>query len=370
MVAMGRALMLDPKLLLLDEPSAGLSPMLQDEVFLQCRQINDTGVAILMVEQNARRCLQVCDRGYVLDQGRNAYTGTGRELLGDPEGHRALPRHARHATRDARRRSGVAWPSAVALAGARLARRAVTTARPPTPRRAVARAVRRRCRRGRTRSSTSPTTSAWPAASSTRPARRARYAAGVRRAAASCTSAWSTTARLDLPRRRRAAARLDDALASVAATIADGAAEAAALPDAAYEVTRPCATARWSPASRSRRRSCSTRSPTSPTTRRRHPTGLRPPRRVRPLAVGHVPAVTRRSPGRGPGRRPRTAVWAKIPAIRIGRRRVIPGPRRDPASRPGPVVSRLTRPQAVGVTCRRRSSRRARCRCSRRCRRR
>jgi branched-chain amino acid transport system ATP-binding protein len=85
MVALGRALMLDPALLLLDEPSAGLSPMLQDEVFLRCKLINDQGVAILMVEQNARRCLQVCDRGYVLDQGRNAYTGTGRELLTDPK---------------------------------------------------------------------------------------------------------------------------------------------------------------------------------------------------------------------------------------------------------------------------------------------
>lgn len=84
MVAMGRALMLDPKVLLLDEPSAGLSPMLQDEVFINCRNINRAGVAILMVEQNARRCLQVVDRGYVLDQGRNAYTGTGRELLADP----------------------------------------------------------------------------------------------------------------------------------------------------------------------------------------------------------------------------------------------------------------------------------------------
>ena len=83
MVAMGRALMLEPKLLLLDEPSAGLAPSLQDEVFIQCKQINRTGVAILMVEQNARRCLQVCDRGYVLDQGRNAYTGRGRELLHD-----------------------------------------------------------------------------------------------------------------------------------------------------------------------------------------------------------------------------------------------------------------------------------------------
>jgi branched-chain amino acid transport system ATP-binding protein len=85
MVAMGRALMIEPKLLLLDEPSAGLSPVLQDEVFLQCRRINKTGVAILMVEQNARRCLQVASRGYVLDQGTNAYTGTGRDLLADPK---------------------------------------------------------------------------------------------------------------------------------------------------------------------------------------------------------------------------------------------------------------------------------------------
>ncbi len=85
MVAMGRALMLDPRVLLLDEPSAGLSPALQDQVFLQCRTINKTGVAILMVEQNARRCLQVADRGYVLDQGRDAYNGSGRELLADPK---------------------------------------------------------------------------------------------------------------------------------------------------------------------------------------------------------------------------------------------------------------------------------------------
>lgn len=85
MVAMGRALMFDPTLLLLDEPSAGLSPILQDEVFLRCKLINDTGVAILIVEQNARRALQVVDRGYVLDQGTNAYTGKGRELLADPK---------------------------------------------------------------------------------------------------------------------------------------------------------------------------------------------------------------------------------------------------------------------------------------------
>jgi branched-chain amino acid transport system ATP-binding protein len=84
MLAMGRALMMEPKLLLLDEPSAGLSPVLQDEVFIQCKRINAEGIAILMVEQNARRCLQVTDRGYVLDQGKNAYTGTGRQLLEDP----------------------------------------------------------------------------------------------------------------------------------------------------------------------------------------------------------------------------------------------------------------------------------------------
>ena len=85
MVAMGRALMADPHVILLDEPSAGLSPVLQDEVFLRVREINKTGVSVIMVEQNARRVLQVCDRGYVLDQGRNAYTGTGRELINDPK---------------------------------------------------------------------------------------------------------------------------------------------------------------------------------------------------------------------------------------------------------------------------------------------
>ena len=85
MVAMGRALMMRPSVLLLDEPSAGLSPAFQDEVFIRCRQINDTGVSIVMVEQNARRCLQICHRGYVLDQGRNAYTGAGEELINDPK---------------------------------------------------------------------------------------------------------------------------------------------------------------------------------------------------------------------------------------------------------------------------------------------
>ncbi|MCU1693176.1 MAG: ABC-type branched-chain amino acid transport system, ATPase component [Frankiales bacterium] len=85
MVAMGRALMPGPSVLLLDEPSAGLSPALQDEVFIRCRQINKTGVSIIMVEQNARRCLQICDRGYVLDQGRNAYTASGKDLMNDPK---------------------------------------------------------------------------------------------------------------------------------------------------------------------------------------------------------------------------------------------------------------------------------------------
>ena len=85
MVAMSRALMMDPHVLLLDEPSAGLSPARQDEAFIRVSEINKAGVTTIMVEQNARRCLQICDRGYVLDQGRDAYTGTGRELLNDPK---------------------------------------------------------------------------------------------------------------------------------------------------------------------------------------------------------------------------------------------------------------------------------------------
>jgi branched-chain amino acid transport system ATP-binding protein len=85
MVAMGRALMMEPSVLLLDEPSAGLSPMFQDEVFIRCKKINAAGVSVIMVEQNARRCLQICDRGYVLDQGTNAYTDTGANLMKDPK---------------------------------------------------------------------------------------------------------------------------------------------------------------------------------------------------------------------------------------------------------------------------------------------
>ncbi|MEE8603572.1 ABC transporter ATP-binding protein [Euzebya tangerina] len=85
MVAMGRALMMDPGVLMLDEPSAGLSPANQGVVFHRVKQINDAGVTIVMVEQNAQQCLRICDRGYVLDQGRDAYTGTGDELLSDPK---------------------------------------------------------------------------------------------------------------------------------------------------------------------------------------------------------------------------------------------------------------------------------------------
>jgi len=84
-LAMARALMMEPSVLLLDEPSAGLSPVRQDETFIRTRRINKTGVCVVMVEQNARRCLQICDRGYVLDQGRDAHTGTGRELANDPK---------------------------------------------------------------------------------------------------------------------------------------------------------------------------------------------------------------------------------------------------------------------------------------------
>lgn len=85
MVAMSRALMMEPSVLLLDEPSAGLSPVRQDETFINVAAINRAGVSVMIVEQNARRALQICDRGYVLDQGRNAHTGTGRDLMKDPK---------------------------------------------------------------------------------------------------------------------------------------------------------------------------------------------------------------------------------------------------------------------------------------------
>jgi branched-chain amino acid transport system ATP-binding protein len=85
MVAFGRALMTEPSVLLLDEPSAGLSPIIQDQVFGKIKEIAGSGVSVVLVEQNARHCLGIADRGYVLDQGRNAYTGSGQDLLNDPK---------------------------------------------------------------------------------------------------------------------------------------------------------------------------------------------------------------------------------------------------------------------------------------------
>ena len=83
-LALARALTTSPKILLLDETSAGLSPVAIKEVFEIVQEINSKGVAILLVEQNAKRALNFSDRGYVLDQGRNAYQGKGQELLNDP----------------------------------------------------------------------------------------------------------------------------------------------------------------------------------------------------------------------------------------------------------------------------------------------
>ena len=85
MVAMGRALMLDPKLLLLDEPTAGLSPLFIDQIFEIVRRINGLGISVLMVEQNAKRALQMADRGYVLVMGRNRHEDTGPNLLANRE---------------------------------------------------------------------------------------------------------------------------------------------------------------------------------------------------------------------------------------------------------------------------------------------
>ncbi len=85
MLAMGRALMPDPQLLLLDEPSAGLAPAFVQATFEQIENVNDSGVTIVMVEQNARRALSMSDRGYVLDVGTNRFEGPGRQLLEDPK---------------------------------------------------------------------------------------------------------------------------------------------------------------------------------------------------------------------------------------------------------------------------------------------
>ena len=85
MVAMGKALMLEPKILLLDEPTAGLSPKFRGEIFSTVKSINATGTPILMVEQNAKQALGIADRGYVLVDGKNQYQGTGQELLDNRE---------------------------------------------------------------------------------------------------------------------------------------------------------------------------------------------------------------------------------------------------------------------------------------------
>ena len=85
MVAMARALLTEPRVLLLDEPTAGLSPLFRQEIFLKVREIARVGTAVVMVEQNAREALAIADRGYVLATGRNRFTGTGAALIADPE---------------------------------------------------------------------------------------------------------------------------------------------------------------------------------------------------------------------------------------------------------------------------------------------
>ncbi len=84
-VAFGRALMTKPKILMLDEPTAGVSPIVMDELFSRIIEVGKTGVGILMVEQNAKQALNIADRGYVLVNGKNNRDGTGQELLNNPE---------------------------------------------------------------------------------------------------------------------------------------------------------------------------------------------------------------------------------------------------------------------------------------------
>ncbi len=84
-VAVGRALMTKPKVLMLDEPTAGVSPIVMDELFDRIIEVSRSGIPILMVEQNARQALEIADKGYVLVQGGNAFTGSGKDLLADPE---------------------------------------------------------------------------------------------------------------------------------------------------------------------------------------------------------------------------------------------------------------------------------------------
>ena len=89
-VAVGRALMTKPKVLMLDEPTAGVSPIVMDELFDRIIEVSRTGIPILMVEQNARQALEIADKGFVLVQGHNAHTGTGKELLADADVRRSF----------------------------------------------------------------------------------------------------------------------------------------------------------------------------------------------------------------------------------------------------------------------------------------
>ena len=89
-VAVGRALMTQPKVLMLDEPTAGVSPIVMDELFDRIIEVARTGISILMVEQNARQALEIADKGYVLVQGSNRFTDTGKALLADPEVRRSF----------------------------------------------------------------------------------------------------------------------------------------------------------------------------------------------------------------------------------------------------------------------------------------
>ena len=89
-VAVGRALMTQPKVLMLDEPTAGVSPIVMDELFDRIIEVARTGIPILMVEQNARQALEIADKAYVLVQGRNAHTGTGKELLANEQVRRSF----------------------------------------------------------------------------------------------------------------------------------------------------------------------------------------------------------------------------------------------------------------------------------------
>ena len=84
-VAFGRALMTMPKILMLDEPTAGVSPIVMDELFSRIIEVGKTGVGILMVEQNAKQALNIADRGYVLVNGKNRNEGSGKELLENPD---------------------------------------------------------------------------------------------------------------------------------------------------------------------------------------------------------------------------------------------------------------------------------------------